>query len=58
MSFGKFKVSEYAIGAVALVVILFIILHFTLEEEKLKEQTKQLEIQKQIVEIDNKKEVD
>ena len=58
MSFGKFKVNEYAIGAVALVVILFIILHFTLEEEKLKEQTKQLEIQKQIVEIDNKKEVD
>lgn len=58
MSFGKFEVSEYAIGAVALVVILFIILHFTLEEEKLKEQTKQLEIQKQIVEIENKKEVE
>lgn len=57
MSFGKLKVSEYAIGAVALAVILFIILHFTLEEEKLKEQTKQLEIQKQIVEIENKKEV-
>lgn len=58
MEFGKFKVSEYAIGAVALIVILFIILHFTLEEEKLKEQTKQLELQKQIVEIENKKEVE
>lgn len=58
MEFGKFKVSEYAIGAIALVVILFIILHFTLEEERLKEQTKQLELQKQIVEIENKKEVE
>ena len=53
MNFGKFRVSEYAIGAVALVVILVSILHFTLEEEKLKEQTKQLELQKQIIELEN-----
>ena len=57
MEFGKFKVSEYCIGIVAFVLILFFILHFTLEEERLKEQTKQLELQKQITEI-NKKEVE
>lgn len=57
MEFGKFKVSEFTIGAVALVVILFTLLYFTIEEEKLKEQTKQLELQKQIIEIENKKEV-
>ena len=57
MEFGKFKVSEFTIGTVAFVVILFTLLYFTIEEEKLKEQTKQLELQKQIIEIENKKEV-
>ena len=58
MNFGKFRVSEYAIGAVALVVILVSILYFTLEETKLKEQTKQLELQKQIIELENNRKAD
>ena len=54
MKFGKFEVSEYAIGAIALVAIIFAVLHFTIEEERLKAQTKQLELQKQIIELEKK----
>ncbi len=51
MKFGKFELSNYFIGAVALVVILYIVLHFTYEEEKLKERTKQLQLEQNITQM-------
>lgn len=49
MKFGKFEISNYFIGAVTLIIILYIVLYFTYELERLKEQTKQLELQKSII---------
>lgn len=51
MKFGKFEISEFCIGAVVCCVVLYIILHFTLAEESLKERTKQLELEKEIIEL-------
>lgn len=49
MKLGKFEISDVFIGGLILTAILFIILHFTLAEEKLKEETKQLELKKEIL---------
>lgn len=51
MRLGKFEISEFCIGAVVCCVVLYIILHFTLAEESLKERTKQLELEKEIIEL-------
>ena len=52
MRLGKFEISEFCIGAVVCCVVLCIILHFTLAEESLKEKTGQLELEKEIVELE------
>ena len=41
MKLGKFEISNYFIGAVTIIVILYIVLYFTYREEELKERTKQ-----------------
>lgn len=51
MKFGKFEISEFCIGAVVCCVVLYTILHFTLAEESIKERTRQLELEKEIVEL-------
>lgn len=51
MKFGKFEIDMGVFVAITIVLILYIVLHFTIEEEKLKEQTKQLEIEREIVTI-------
>ena len=52
MKLGKFEISEFCIGAVVCCVVLYIILHFTLAEESLKERTRQLELEKEIIELE------
>lgn len=49
MKLGKFEISDGFSYGLVLIAILFIILHFTLAEEKLKEETKQLELKKEIL---------
>lgn len=49
MRLGKFEICDGFIYGLVLAAILFIILHFTLAEEKLKEETKQLELKKEIL---------
>ena len=49
MKWGKFEICDSCIAGIFLALILFIILHFTLAEEKLKEETKQLELKKEII---------
>ena len=49
MKFGKFEIEMGVFVAIAVVLITYIVLHFTIEEERLKEQTKQLEIEKEII---------
>lgn len=49
MKWGKLQISEEFIFCVFIASIFFIILHFTLAEEKLKEETKQLELKKEII---------
>ena len=51
MRLGKFEISEFCIGAVVCCVVLYIMLHFTLAEESLKERTRQLELEKEIIEL-------
>ena len=59
IKFGKFEinVSEFCIGAICIVVLIYIILTMTLEEEKLKEKTKQLELVKEIVLLENENKI-
>lgn len=49
MKFGKFEINEFCIGAIVLCVILFLVLHYTIAEETIKEKTRQLELEKEIV---------
>ena len=49
MKFGKFELSDWFIAGLFLTILLCIVLHFTLEEERLKEETKQLELKKEII---------
>lgn len=49
MKFGKFEINGFCIGVIVLCVILFLVLHYTLAEETLKEKTRQLELEKEIV---------
>ena len=49
MKFGKFEISEFCIGAILVSVILFLVLHYTLAEEELKEKTEQLQLEKEII---------
>ncbi len=49
MKFGKFEIYNGVFIAIALVAVLYIILHFTLQEERLHEETKQLELKKEIL---------
>lgn len=49
MKWGKFEINDGLIAAVFIAIILFIVLHYTLAEERLKEETKQLELKKEII---------
>ena len=49
MKFGKFEISEFCIGAICFTLLVYIVLNATLSEEEMKEKTKQLELQKEIV---------
>ena len=49
MKFGKFEIYNGVFIAIAVVVVLYIILHFTLQEERLHEETKQLELKREIL---------
>lgn len=49
MKWGKFELSDGFIAGLFLAVIFAIILHYTLAEERLKEETKQLELKKEII---------
>lgn len=49
MKFGKFEIYNGVFIAIALVAVLYIILHFTLQEERLHEETKQLELKREIL---------
>lgn len=49
MKFGKFEISEYIVGSLCIILLLSIVLHFTIEERKVKERTKQLELEKEII---------
>lgn len=59
IKFGKFEinVSEFCVGAICIVVLIYIVLTMTLEEEKLKERTKQLELVKEIVLLENENKI-
>ena len=59
IKFGKFEinVSEFFVGAICIVVLIYIVLTMTLEEEKLKERTKQLELVKEIVLLENENKI-
>lgn len=59
IKFGKFEinVSEFCVGAICIVVLIYIVLTMTLEEEKLKERTKQLEPVKEIVLLENENKI-
>ena len=56
MKFGKFEINDFTIAGIFIVILLCIVLHFTLVEEKLKEETKQLELKKEILILEDKKE--
>lgn len=55
MKFGRFEISEFCIGAISVGVILFLVLHYTLAEETLKEKTKQLELEKEIILLESER---
>lgn len=59
IKFGKFEinVNEFCVGAICIVVLIYIVLTMTLEEEKLKERTKQLELVKEIVLLENENKI-
>lgn len=52
MKFGKFEIYGGVFILIAIVVGMYILLHFAFEEDKLQQQTKQLEIQREIVLIE------
>lgn len=54
MRFGKFEISQQTIIAIVLVLMLFLVLHYTIEEVRIKEETKQLELQKEIILLEKK----
>ena len=56
MKFGKFEINDFTIAGIFIVILLCIVLHFTLVEEKLKEETKQLELKKELLILEDKKE--
>lgn len=57
MKFGKFEIYGGVFVVIAIVVALYFILHFTLEEEKLLEETKQLELRKEILILEQSDEI-
>lgn len=59
IKFGKFEinVSEFCVGAICIVLLTYIVLTMTLEEEKLKERTKQMELVKEIVLLENENKI-
>lgn len=54
MRFGKFEISEYTIGIIAFVLIIFIWLHFSIKEYQINKETEKLLIQQNIVEMETK----
>lgn len=56
MKFGKFEINDFTIAGIFIVIFICIVLHFTFVEEKLKEETKQLELKKEILILEDKKE--
>lgn len=54
MRFGKFEISEYTIGIIAFVLIIFIWLHSSIKEYQINKETEKLLIQQNIVEMETK----
>lgn len=51
MKFGKFEINESGIIAICICVILIVVLHYTIAEESIKEKTNQLQLEKEILEL-------
>lgn len=50
MKFGKLEIDSGIIMFALIIVLLGVILHYTVKEEAIKEQTEQLQIQQNIIE--------
>lgn len=50
MKFGKLEIDDGIIMFALIIVLLGVILHYTVKEEAIKEQTEQLQIQQNIIE--------
>lgn len=49
MKWGKLEINDFFIAGVFITILLCVVLHFTIKEEQLKEETKQLELKKEIM---------
>lgn len=55
MKFGKLEINDEVIVFALLFLLFVAVLHYTVKEETLKEQTKQLQIQQNILERESEK---